>query len=594
MSSAEFLSAHSFWTELLPQIGLVQPAVKHMLLATSSVVEFAALDGIPLDQNPGYQLHYTKAIQATCASPQVENVLMACLLFACCDFMRGSVVSGLRHIHAGLNIIDEWCKTSKDPDSKTSPTARLIVGAIGPIFVSYFDKAPTYGMGDVTLARSAYCAPITPVVELPYIGVFTHLHRVHHALDGIAHHIARMMDWRTKPWIPSPPAEIQSLLDSWRVSFDDFKANLSESRKELYARSLQILQIHSTALSVMLRASSGDTESIYEQFEEEFMWIVDKYDDFAAMWAQDESAKFFAGCANNLDCHMGFIPPLFLTATKCRNPATRMAALNHLAALEVEENNWTSCTAYVIARKIIEVETRRSIINNRVGMRDEQDLIRPVKAFLTDKRTTQGGLDYAEFPYEGESTPVLCETLDLMDCSSLGSNCSSGQWVCSGLCSTFERTVLTDREPATEPHPPNWRLPRGSREADSCEVLLLFSLAQRGTCSFAQGMKCRRLGDHFQSITMTIPRARRGTEEGVDGTLRCSRPGHASRVHMSSNCHPRAAKARQSKPEAALVPCPELRCPANSPNSEAPLSRPLRDEGITASLSRSPRPLLPT
>ncbi|KAJ9615286.1 hypothetical protein H2200_001361 [Cladophialophora chaetospira] len=404
---------HSFWTELLPKIGIAQPAVKHLLLATSSVVEATALEGVPIDESAVYQTHYTKALQATRSSPQIESVLMACLLFACCEFMKGSVPLGLKHIRAGLNIIDEWVKTSQGTDLKLSPAANLIVQTIGPLFLAYIDKAPTYGLGNVDINECAATTIITGKAELPYVKDFTEIHRALHALDGLGHHIARMMDYRRPAWAPSPPHKVQMLLESWRTNFETFEANLMDTRKQRFAIALQLLRVHYTMLSVMFRASSSRYENLYEQFGEEFKWIVDKYDDFAAVWATDESAKFSTG-DGNLEYHMGYIPPLFFTATKCRDPATRMAALKHLGSLRVAEANWTSCTAYLIARKIIKIENTRSIHNKRTGLKDERDLIRPVEAFISDKHITQAGLDYVAYPYD--SSPVMQETIDPQIC----------------------------------------------------------------------------------------------------------------------------------------------------------------------------------
>ncbi|KIW65850.1 hypothetical protein, variant [Phialophora macrospora] len=404
---------HSFWTELLPKIGLAQPAVKHMLLATSSLVEAAALEGIPIDKNTVYQTHYTKALQATCCSPQIEGVLMACLLFACCEFMKGSIQLGLNHIQAGLNIIDEWVKSTQETGLELSSAATLIIQSIGPIFLAYVDKAPTYGMGDVPLRECVCTTVITGDAELPCVEHFTEIHRALHALDGVAHHIARLMDFRRPSWTPSPRHRVQTLLEAWRMHFETFEASLMDTRKQRFALALQLLRVHYTMLSVMLRASSNKHESVYEQFGEEFKWIVDKYDDFAEAWEKDESSKIFNGFGN-LGYHMGYIPPLFFTATKCRDPATRLAALKHLGSLRVAENNWTSCTAYLIARKIIRIENTRALNNKRAGLRDERDLIRPVETFISDKHSKQAGLDYVVFPYD--SSPMMQETIDLQAC----------------------------------------------------------------------------------------------------------------------------------------------------------------------------------
>ena len=347
---------------------------------------------------------------------------MACLLFACCEFMKGVVISGLRHIHAGLNIIDEWVKSSQTTHLQLSPAAKMIIQSIGPIFLEYTDKAPTYGMGDVPVNECACTTIITGKAELPCTETFSEIHRAHHALDGVGHHVARLTDYRRPAWIPSPPQEVQMLLESWRMHFETFEASLMKTRKQRFALPLQLLRVHYTMLSMMLRASASKHEKVYEQFGEEFRWIADKYDDFAEAWAKDGDSKYFTS-QGNLEYHMGYIPPLFLTATKCRDPATRLAALKHLGSLRVAENNWTSCTAYLIARKIIKIEHSRSFNNKRTGLMEERDLIRPVQVFVSDKHLTQAGLEYVVYPYD--SSPIMQDPLDLQVCPMS----ASAQWV---------------------------------------------------------------------------------------------------------------------------------------------------------------------
>jgi hypothetical protein len=415
---------------MLPKLGLdsTRPAVNHILLATSSLVESTMLDGVTLDNNLVYQRHYTKAIQETAASPQTETVLMACLLFACCEFMQGSILSGLNHIHSGLNIIHEWSISNNESKDST-----LIIGTLTPIFLAYIDKAPTYGMGDVTTCSTQCTKLVTPNHELPYIGPIHGLRLAHFALDGIGHHVARMADWRRLALVRSPPHKIQMLLADWRMEFDNFEAKMPESHRQRYALSLRLVRIFHALLSIMVRASTSPNESIYVEFDEEFAWIVSQYDFLALTWAKDPSSKFISG-RDHIEYHIGYIAPLFFTATKCRDSRIRTAALWHLLNLRVAENNWTSCTAYQVARKIIEIENSRAVSKrsigpesrpSRAGPTHEAHLIRPVEAFISDKKQTQATLEYASYPYKPDTqssdelpTLLLRETVDLKSCPS--------------------------------------------------------------------------------------------------------------------------------------------------------------------------------
>lgn len=350
---------------------------------------------------------------------------MACLLFACCEFMKGAITAGLHHVRAGISIIEEWYSSLENPEVKVSETTRLVVGAVAPIFMSYLDKSPTYGMGDVTVKRPARAAIMCPSPELPFITAFAHIQLAFHALDGTAHYIARLSDWKRIEIVPAPQQKIQHLLDTWRMTFDHFVGTMTPAKKERYAVAVPLLRVYHTMFNVMLRAASSESDGIYDQFLGEFKWIVERYDDFTAFWTENGPLEFSPEGLASLDYSMGFIPPLFFTATKCRDPATRMAALNHLGALRLEESNWTSCTAYMIARKIIQIENTLSIINDRVGLKDERDLIRPVEASITDKRKTQATVSYAVFPYRRDTDSLLHETVDLLDCTSLSASSSS-------------------------------------------------------------------------------------------------------------------------------------------------------------------------
>jgi hypothetical protein len=414
---------HSFWTELLPQLGIGKPAIRHLLLATSSLVETAGFEGIPLDENQVYQTHYSKALREACQSPQIENVLLACLLFACCEFMKGSVPGGLRHVKAGLNIIDEWVKSTTTTDFELSATASMIIQTIGPIFLAYIDKAPTYGMGSVPTNECAVTTLIRGNAELPTVEHFYEIHRAHHALDGIAHHIARLADYRTPLWQPSPPETIKSMLDTWLVHFDKFESSLMSTRRQRFAVALQLLRVHHRMLSIMVNTASSRYEKVYEQFTEDFRWIVSQYENFAETWAKNESLKYFSS-PGNIAYHMGFIAPVFFTATKCRDPSIRSGALKQLGSLRVAENNWTSCTAYVIARQMIKIENTRAVNNQRVGSKDERDLIRPVEAFVSDKYNSQAEIDYLAYPYD--LSPMMRDSIDLLTCPVT----PMAEWVC--------------------------------------------------------------------------------------------------------------------------------------------------------------------
>ncbi|KAK5058716.1 hypothetical protein LTR84_010980 [Exophiala bonariae] len=401
-----------------------------MLLATSSLSESVLFEsGVPIDKNIVYQSHYTKAIQETASSPRIETVLLACLLFSCCEFMQGSIAAGLRHIYSGLNIIHEWSISNNETKEST-----LIIETLTPIFLAYIDKAPTYGIGvgDSLPCGARFASLMTPNAELPFVGRIDKIRRAHFALDGIGHHIARKADWRRGGLDTFSYEKVELLLADWQIEFDNFESQLTDIRRERLYTSIQLLRIAHTMLSMMLRASAGSAdESIYQDFEKQFAWIVGQFDHLALAWAKYPSRKFISG-REDIEYHFGYIAPLFFTATKCRNVQIRTAALWHLRHLKTVENNWTSCTAYEIASKIVEIEDSRSISKLSISPNSdscetplsyEEQLIRPIEALLSDNTPLQATLVYTSYPYtcdtqssDGLPGLALRENVDLKQC----------------------------------------------------------------------------------------------------------------------------------------------------------------------------------
>jgi len=418
-SSLTHDAGHSFWTVLLPQIGLTQPAVKHMVIATASLVESAEYEGVTLADNMTYQTNYNKAIQLItgpyCGSLRIECVLMACLLFACCEFMLGQAEKGMIHIQAGLKIINEWCLSTFQRGIKTSNEAHLIIRSIAPIFACYIDKAPTYGVHNVTGWETL--SLVAPTYELPYVKHgFTTIHQAQHGLDGIAHHVAKMVDWKHAAWAISTVDELHTLLNDWNSCFHRFETSLSEARRSRLALSLDLLRLNFTALSILLRGSACNDASGYTNSAADFKWITDKYDQFLNLWRGSGEAA----CRHEpggLELHFGFIPPLFVTATKCRDLATRMAALKHLRALRTIEGNWNSCAAYTIARKIMMIESRKSSVAGQSILASDQGYVRAVEANLLPPSRYHAALNYAVFPCPGKELSLMQETIDLSACS---------------------------------------------------------------------------------------------------------------------------------------------------------------------------------
>ncbi|RVX73733.1 hypothetical protein B0A52_02623 [Exophiala mesophila] len=406
-----------FWTYTLPKLSIAEPAVTNLLLATASLCETSFIAKMPIHANAVWRKHYTAALQGTLNNPRCDAVLLACLLFACCEIARGNITSALHHVESGIAIINEWSASHANKSSKTTKESDFVIRAIAPMFIGYIHKAPTYGMHPLSLRPTEVTYRLVAEEELPAFGQLDALYTAHHSLTGIAHQVARLLDQDFKPHVPVSAARIQDLLNCWQASFEMFEKNMLRNRRQCDPMYLRLLRVNYTMLTIMFKASQTLDEAVYADFEREFRYIVAKCDELRLSRELEQQRSTDQ---DNLEYHSGYIPPLFFTATKCRVPGVRLAALRQLRNLRVLENNWTSCTAYHLACKIISIETNRAIVLGRtratesghVSYYGSPVLLRPIEAFVIDETSKQAVLTFT-FPSD-----ELCSGLSQSEDSS--------------------------------------------------------------------------------------------------------------------------------------------------------------------------------
>ncbi|KAF9869485.1 hypothetical protein CkaCkLH20_13023 [Colletotrichum karsti] len=102
-----------FWTHLVMQFSAYEPAVKHALVAISSLFEQAQgpLDAASTLQNGDQRRvlhHYNAAIRELRAKDSEDKqlvVLIVCILFICIEALRSDIQSAVRHSRHGLEIL---------------------------------------------------------------------------------------------------------------------------------------------------------------------------------------------------------------------------------------------------------------------------------------------------------------------------------------------------------------------------------------------------------------------------------------------------------------------------------------------------------
>ena len=351
---------YSFWSRTLPQASFHEPVIKEMVLATSSLIESNELRLSLLEDNLVYQANYKRVIRRMTSdkAPSTEYVLMACLLLACCDFCRGEFQTGMQHIISGVRILDEWFRSQYLSSNMATPEANLILTELAPLFASIVLKIPTYGLS--LGLHPGMMLKLVPCRELPHVPkTFSNVHLARHALDGIAHHVVKLMEPQTDmleqgSWVP----QMKDSLSRYSAALSAFEKSLPRTKRDRLDMWLALLRAHHRVLTMTVNVFPffHGSPAAYEPFKSEFQAILEEY---SKINMASPPNNFFSRPAtrsddsNQLQWHLGFIPPLFFVATKCRDPRTQSNAIRQLRSLKAQEKAWNSCIAATVVEDML-------------------------------------------------------------------------------------------------------------------------------------------------------------------------------------------------------------------------------------------------
>lgn len=137
-----------FWSELVLQVANDEPAVRHAMIALSSIYEsdVYAHSGSPdaAVKRRDFGLEsYNRAIRLLIADmsngKSVRVPLITCVVFVCVDCLRRDIPIALKHIEGGMKLLETWRKQYHDPARRDellrSVDFEIVEEQLCPIFV---------------------------------------------------------------------------------------------------------------------------------------------------------------------------------------------------------------------------------------------------------------------------------------------------------------------------------------------------------------------------------------------------------------------------------------------------------------------------
>ncbi|MCJ1467591.1 hypothetical protein MMC07_006216 [Pseudocyphellaria aurata] len=345
-----------FWDKFLLQICHAEPVVHHAVVALASLHESfngSAEHGLRNDQ---YGLkQYSKSVAglnkylSTAKDKSVDIVLICCILFIAFDSLRGDYDTAGRHLFCGLKIL---CSSQQDPTS-----SNFIHDEIVPQFVRLRVQAKSTLDNYLSVAD-----PTTRAMRVPK--KFSNLGEARNTLYGIMSLVfnigrAEKLVFEKRKAQPEIYAKIllekqayhASLLEQWRVEYDDLLTHLRTSMGSKDLRGATLLQIHYNTALTMLDCVHTTLQCDLDPLLAQFKEIVT----LAKSLTEATRISGVSPWRNLLLVDQGIVAPLFLVATKCRDPLLRREAA-HLISSPRREGTWDAQAAVTVAERVIAIE----------------------------------------------------------------------------------------------------------------------------------------------------------------------------------------------------------------------------------------------
>ncbi|KAI5456477.1 hypothetical protein BGZ63DRAFT_325817, partial [Mariannaea sp. PMI_226] len=373
----------TFWDRLVFQACYDEPAVRHAVLALSTVQKRdtsghteTGTKALELDDEEQFVLRqYGKAISHLVpqspgdTQPHVNVVLLTCLVFIFLEFLRGHYSAAQAHLKNGLRLIAE----SLGPQGMKKPGLALLRPAT--------DGQVEEGILEAFSRIQVQVALLTPfdhpfglrlqVDELdPVNGHFKSIEQARERLDRILNEIIQIeQDQRRKEgednsdWCSEmhyKHERILCALDTWQNAYNLSTVTMMKRMpfREVFA--FRLLKLYHTMGKIMINVICHSSfVAAYDQHSEDFRSIVTGAEDLRLML---KSVTIMPNMPNHLKeksqsiADIGWIPPLYYTALKCRDRTIRIQAIDLLRFVPHREGIWDSTMAASIAEKVMAIE----------------------------------------------------------------------------------------------------------------------------------------------------------------------------------------------------------------------------------------------
>ena len=324
-----------FWTHLALQFSHFEPAVRHAVLAISSLYE---------DFSGGSRItrqicassfaigHYNAAVRRTRVVGSEQVVLLLCVLFVCIEYLQGDIDAALQHSRCGINILNNSTCPPWARDHLVPIFRRL---TLTPMFFGSSRHAPGH------MRLPALAGSNTPVSA---------------GFGGISDAQASIDDLMSRVVDSSFDDKdgLAALLDEWDLQINRLESEVSLSTiSDRYA--LCSMRIKRRVAGIHIGMPAELSEVWFDNQLNAFRSIVDLAGEASRLWTTAKNLEQTPRWIFSFE--MGLLPLLFFVVIKCRCIQTRLKGLSLLGLVgPTKEGLFDVGTLYRVGRRQIELE----------------------------------------------------------------------------------------------------------------------------------------------------------------------------------------------------------------------------------------------
>ena len=339
VASTNSLMNSRFWDRIVLQVCHVEPAVRHAVLALSSLHQLSEArqdPNVALRHQRYADKHYQQALSAAqsllqCSGPEdIDRVLITCLVFTCYENVRGNYAASQLHTGSGRLIMAQHHERLRrlsrrnDLNEIQQLFARLDIGALAfspsnsryPYDVaSFFATSPNLVPDAFDTIEDAR-APLIDHIRWSLIVRRTDLAAV-------------LLDPSQFAMLDSDRSKVADHLARWSSRFEELVATDCNASPIM----IRTLRIWHQLVAIDVVAGWYGSELRYDSHVAQYECMVATAEEIIELLAQKPDRGAFS-------FDLGITIPLFATVERCRDPHIRRRALKAMHAGPRQEGTW--------------------------------------------------------------------------------------------------------------------------------------------------------------------------------------------------------------------------------------------------------------